>query len=231
MRLNDWDTQLIAKKQPVVEFILTKGQLEAKGVHRVHVWLGLLGLITVVAALMFGFDFVAHALAFFPPLMMTLRTIQNSQKSEAEAAAAPPTPSSAALTKGKEARIQWITYWSLYAFLVVFESFFLPHAHHYDSDAHDHPHLGNEVPHEAEGVEDECGWGSCLFHLVHIIFMAWCNSPTYKGATVVYHKVIVPLQIKLKAMFGKVAAPAGAQAAPGSTAAPASTHADAKKAH
>jgi len=207
---------LTAQKTPVVEFIFTNAKLEGKA-QRVQVWLGVMVVGTLVATLLFGLEFVAHALAFFPPLWRTLKYIQRSQQPEQ------------AIDRNE--RIMWFTYWGMLAFLIVFEAFLLPHAHtEYDENGEEHHHHHHHHHHHEDGEEDDGGSStfSLLFHLIHIGLMAWAHDHKYKGAVTVYNRLIVPLQTKLGALLA--AKPAAAAAASSQAAAPAAG-ADGKKAN
>jgi len=201
------DADLNAEKRPVVEFVFNTAKLEGKA-QRVHVWLGLLVTLVVLGWALCGLEFVAHALSF-APLMRTLRFLRQNET---------------AAQRDRQQYIFWVTYWSLVAFLIVFESFFIED----DDDEDDVDDDGNG---NAEDDNDGDSSLELVWHLLHILFLAWCNSPKYKGALVVYNKVIVPLQTKLGGLFaGKPAAAAGtAAAAPASSAA--SPHAAASPAH
>lgn len=131
----------LIKKAPVVEKNFKP--LAAKGIRPSFIALAIGSLILFIAYFVFGFAPLSNLLGFAYPLYASFKALRTEETDD---------------------DTQWLTYWVVYGFFTVIESF---------ADIF----LVRWIP---------------MYHLMKLFFLLWCMLPSTCGATIIYEKILVP---------------------------------------
>lgn len=115
---------------------------EKLGVDRLYVVTGALAVLFLGMLGAFGGSPVANLVGFVYPTYKSYKALKSEKKSD---------------------DTQWLTYWVVYSFFIVFEGF---------SDV-----LMSWIP---------------LYYIAKIAFLWFCMSPTFQGSSIIFHKFIEP---------------------------------------
>jgi len=166
-------------------------------IKRVHLHLGLMAVLFLLAWLLFGIDFVVHAIGVIPPLMETIPLLRQLST--------PPADEKAAKQQREDYR-RWVLYWILFAWLAVVESFCFAEDPVAESARASAAAASKTKPAPASSSSSSsssggCSWMFCLFQIFHLFGLLWAAHPKFKGSVVVFDRVVVPLEARVSALL------------------------------
>jgi len=123
------------------------GTIEEKtGVKRSYMVLGIIGFFLAFVLFGFGAGPLCNLIGFVYPLYASFKALRTTDKAD---------------------DTQWLTYWIVYGFFTLIESF-----------------------------TDFFLFWIPFYYLFKILFLLWCFLPQFKGADTMYHRFIEPIFIK-----------------------------------
>jgi len=146
-----WDAKLAGNA-------LIKPIEDATKQRRSHIFLGLVGVVSLVIILICGMEFLSNVFGLLP-VYASIRAIKSPDKKD---------------------DTQWLVYWVVFAVMQVVESFY------------------EDVLDDDDDDDDDSLILDLLYYPAKIGFLFWMGSTQFRGAELLYSKVIEPVFAKIE---------------------------------